>query len=138
LNFWNASPQAAIARSSTPVLLIHGLGDKKTPPEHSEILAAVNPRTTELWLVPGAGHTGAYGAAPREFEGRVLGFYENLATQPLHLKPRREPGPGGLEMVTPFGFTSRLLLMSTNIGGDANMGRAWLIVSFWCRQRPEQ
>jgi hypothetical protein len=30
-----------------------------------------------LWLVPGAGHTGAFGAAPREFENRVLHFYQN-------------------------------------------------------------
>ncbi len=78
LNFWKASPQAAIARSSTPVLLIHGLADTRTPPEHSRILAASNPRTTELWLVPGAGHTGAYGAAPQEFEKRVLSFYQNF------------------------------------------------------------
>jgi len=81
LNLWNASPQEAIARSSTPVLLIHGLADRKTPWQHSQSLAAANPRTTTLWLVPGAGHTGAYGAEPKEFERRVLGFfaaYQNL------------------------------------------------------------
>ncbi len=78
LDFRNASPETAIARSNTPVLLIHGLNDTKTPPVHSKILAASNPRTTELWLVPGAGHTGAFGAAPREFENRVISFYQNL------------------------------------------------------------
>jgi len=78
LDFRKASPEAAIAQSTTPVLLIHGLYDGLTPPEHSEILAASNRRTTELWLVPGAGHTGAFGAAPGEFESRVLGFYQNL------------------------------------------------------------
>lgn len=78
LDLREASPEAALARSSTPVLLIHGLSDTKTPPEHSRILAAVNPRMTTLWLVPGAGHTGAYGTAPREFENRVLNFYQNL------------------------------------------------------------
>ena len=56
--------KAALAQTTTPVLLIHGLNDRKTPPEHSKILAASNRRWTELWLVPGAGHTGAYGAAP--------------------------------------------------------------------------
>jgi uncharacterized protein len=80
LDFRKASPEAAIAQSKTPVLLIHGLYDRLTPPEHSRILAASNPRSTELWLVPGAGHTGAYGAAPVEFEDRVLGFYQNLAS----------------------------------------------------------
>jgi len=75
LDFRRASPQAALAHSSTPVLLIHGLKDKQTQPELSEILAAANPRTTRLWLVPGAGHTGAYTAAPQEFENRVVQFY---------------------------------------------------------------
>jgi pimeloyl-ACP methyl ester carboxylesterase len=78
LDFRKASPEAAIALSSTPVLLIHGLYDRMTPPEHSEILAAKNRRDTTLWLVPGAGHTGAYGVEPVEFERRVLDFYQNL------------------------------------------------------------
>ena len=78
LDFRKASPESAIARSSTPVLLIHGLYDRLTPPEHSRILAAANRRDSTLWLVPGAGHTGAYGAAPAEFENRVLSFYQNL------------------------------------------------------------
>jgi uncharacterized protein len=78
LDFRDASPEREIARSRTPVLLIHGLNDTKTPPEHSETLAARNRSTTTLWLVPGAGHTGAYGVAPQEFERRVLSFYQNL------------------------------------------------------------
>jgi pimeloyl-ACP methyl ester carboxylesterase len=81
LDFRAASPEAALARSTTPVLLIHGLADRLTPPEHSQILAARNRRWTELWLVPGAGHTGAFATAPLEFEDRVLGFlgaYQNL------------------------------------------------------------
>jgi uncharacterized protein len=78
LDFHAASPEAALARSTTPVLLIHGLKDRQTPPMHSETLAASNRRSATLWLVPGAGHTGAPGAAPQEFESRVLGFYQNL------------------------------------------------------------
>ena len=76
LDFRAASAEAAITRSATPVLLIHGLNDTQTPPEHSRILASRNPRNAVLWLVPGAGHTGAFGTAPREFEARVLGFFE--------------------------------------------------------------
>ncbi len=75
LDFRDASPEAAITRSTTPVLLIHGLNDTQTPPEHSRILAGKNPRSTTLWLVPGAGHTGAFGTAPQEFETRVLSFF---------------------------------------------------------------
>jgi uncharacterized protein len=81
LDFLAASPEAALAHSTTPVLLIHGLNDRMTPPEHSEILAATNRRWTELWLVPGAGHVNAFGAAPLEFEDRVISFlaaYRNL------------------------------------------------------------
>jgi alpha-beta hydrolase superfamily lysophospholipase len=78
LDFRAASPQVALARSRTPVLLIHGLNDTKTPPEHSKVLAASNPQSAKLWLVPGAGHTGASAASPKEFEKRVLNFYQNL------------------------------------------------------------
>ena len=80
LDFRAASPEAALKRSMTPVLLIHGLNDRLTLPEHSKILAASNRQWTELWLVPGATHTGAFGAARREFEKRVIGFfaYQNL------------------------------------------------------------
>ncbi len=81
LDFRAASPEAALAQSMTPVLLIHGLADKLTLPEHSKILAASNRQWTELWLVPGATHTGAFGTARAEFEERVIGFfaaYQNL------------------------------------------------------------
>jgi alpha-beta hydrolase superfamily lysophospholipase len=76
-----ASPEAALARSMTPVLLIHGLNDRLTLPEHSKILAASNRQWAELWLVPEAVHTGAFSAARPQFEDRVLGFfaaYQNL------------------------------------------------------------
>jgi fermentation-respiration switch protein FrsA (DUF1100 family) len=77
LDFRRASPEAAIARSMTPVLLIHGLNDQQTSPEHSKTLFAAS-RCATLWLVTGAGHTGAFGVAPPEFERRVLDFYQNL------------------------------------------------------------
>jgi uncharacterized protein len=77
LNFWNASPENAVAQSTTPILLIHGLNDKNTPPSSSEILESRDRRRATLWLVPGAGHTGAFGAAPHEFQERVLGFFRD-------------------------------------------------------------
>ena len=36
--------------------------------------AAGEPR--ELWLVPGAGHTGGIEAQPEEYERRVVGFFD--------------------------------------------------------------
>lgn len=76
LNFRDASPEEAIAESRTPVLLIHGLNDHRISPVHSEILAAKDRRFATLWLVPGAGHTGAFGTAPTEFRDRVVGFFQ--------------------------------------------------------------
>jgi len=78
LDFRGASPEAVLPKVAIPVLLIHGLADDKTPPIHSEILAAENPRWVRLWLVPGAGHTGAFGTAPQEFQRRVLGWFAGV------------------------------------------------------------
>jgi uncharacterized protein len=90
LDFRAASPEAAIARSATPVLLIHGLDDTQTPPEHSRILAGKNPQSTTLWLVPGAGHTGAFRTAPQEFQDRVLGFFEAYQNLPPGIQAREK------------------------------------------------
>jgi uncharacterized protein len=70
-----ASPETAVRQTHTPVLLIHGLEDAKTPVRHSREIAAQNPRIA-LWLVPGAGHTMAWSTQPQEFPRRVLGWFE--------------------------------------------------------------
>lgn len=75
LNFSEASPVRSIAKLSIPILLIHGLADTRTPPSHSQELNAANPEHTQLWLVPGAKHVGAYTATPQEFRDRVLNFF---------------------------------------------------------------
>jgi fermentation-respiration switch protein FrsA (DUF1100 family) len=74
LNFRDVSPLESIARAPTPILLIHGLSDTRTPPYNSERLARANPND-RLWLVPNALHTGASAAAPEEFRQRVLGWF---------------------------------------------------------------
>ena len=73
-DFRQASPLAAIARTSTPILLIHGLRDSRTPASNSEALARADPHAV-LWLVPNAEHTGASSADPAEFRKRVLGWF---------------------------------------------------------------
>jgi pimeloyl-ACP methyl ester carboxylesterase len=72
---FDASPETAVSRSNIPILLIHGLNDVKTSPEHSRILAASNPQVV-LWQVPGAGHTNASVVAPEEFRKRVLDWFK--------------------------------------------------------------
>lgn len=79
VDFRAASPEAAVSVTSTPVLLIHGLNDTNTFPLHSQIIASSNRPNIDLWLVPGAGHTGAFQAAPEEFRNRVLSWLSNHA-----------------------------------------------------------
>ncbi|MEO5925799.1 MAG: alpha/beta fold hydrolase [Bryobacteraceae bacterium] len=75
LNFDTASPLEAIRRTRTPVLLIHGMEDELTPPEHSRRLAAAN-KTAELWLVARLGHGSAYAVDESEYKRRVFGWFE--------------------------------------------------------------
>src|SRR5579871_858387 len=75
LNMEDASPQQAVASSTVPVLLIHGLEDRNIPPYHSDLIEARNPVSVFVWKVPGAVHTGAFKVAPQEFRRRVLGWF---------------------------------------------------------------
>jgi fermentation-respiration switch protein FrsA (DUF1100 family) len=74
LSLSQVSPVSVIGHVTTPILLIHGLKDDRTPPYNSEQLAQANPQDV-LWLVPKAGHTGAAAAEPDEFRGRVLAWF---------------------------------------------------------------
>ena len=75
LNMEDASPERAVVSSKVPILLIHGLNDRNIPPYHSDLIEARNPGSVVVWKVPGAVHTGAYKAAPEEFNRRVLGWF---------------------------------------------------------------
>jgi uncharacterized protein len=68
------SPVRDIARESTPVLLIHGLADQRTPPSNSEELAHANQHNV-VWFVTNGDHTNASSIAPDEFRIRVLGWF---------------------------------------------------------------
>ena len=72
-------PARAVAVSRVPALLIHGLVDNNMPPHNSEmILSASKGRNPEvsLWEPRAAGHCGAMGAEPGEFENRVVGWFQ--------------------------------------------------------------
>ncbi|HET6845140.1 MAG TPA: alpha/beta fold hydrolase [Candidatus Angelobacter sp.] len=71
------SPLDAVRHSSVPVLLVHGTDDRSISPWHSLILAQAAPDHVQLWLVPAAGHTMAWTVAPKEFEARVVGWFES-------------------------------------------------------------
>jgi len=65
------SPRDVVAASQVPVLLIHGREDTNLVPRNSERIREGNPRV-ELWEPASAGHCGASGAAPAEYERRVM------------------------------------------------------------------
>lgn len=75
VNLLQPSPLEAVAHSRVPVLLIHGQDDRSIAPRHSLLIAAAAADHVALWLVPHAGHTMAWVAAHREFEGRLLGWF---------------------------------------------------------------
>jgi len=69
------SPKNAVAGSKTPVLLIFGSQDDNTPVRHARSIHQANPGTVTLWEIPNAGHTGAWGSRPKEFERRVPDWF---------------------------------------------------------------
>jgi uncharacterized protein len=81
-NMEDASPKRAVARTTTPVMLIHGLRDRNIPPFHSDEIHASNPDDVVVWKVPGAVHTRAHQVAPEEFERRVLNWFESHPSIP--------------------------------------------------------
>jgi dipeptidyl aminopeptidase/acylaminoacyl peptidase len=82
LNMEDASPEQAVVGLKTPVLLIHGLDDTNIPPYHSDLIQAKNSTSVVVWKVPGAVHTGAHGAAPKEFDRRVLEWFAAHSSLP--------------------------------------------------------
>jgi len=76
LDMQEVSPVDSVRMTNVPVLLIHGQIDSNIPLRHSRMIHAKCPRT-QLWEVPGADHCGALSTAPKEFENRVLLWYQN-------------------------------------------------------------
>jgi hypothetical protein len=78
LDMQQVSPEDSVAATRVPVFLIHGHIDSNIPPRHSRLIQARN-HSAALWEVPDADHCGAKGAAPQEFDQRLLKWF---STQP--------------------------------------------------------
>lgn len=76
LNLDDASPLKAIAKTKTPVLLIHGTADSNIPIEHTRLLAAANP-AVQVWEVPGGGHVNASSRDHGGFDQRVSAWFDS-------------------------------------------------------------
>ena len=74
LDLTAASPQQAVANTTVPVMLVHGVVDSNIPVYHSRMLKLENPNI-ELWEVPGADHCGAISADPADFEQKIVGWF---------------------------------------------------------------
>ncbi len=76
------SPQHAVAARAFPVLLICDENDVVLPCRHAEMIYAAARGLKQLWIVPRAFHTAAYGFVPDEFRRRVLAFFAAAAANP--------------------------------------------------------
>lgn len=78
------SPARAIARSDTPVLVIHGEQDSVIPVEHARLLGrAIGASFGEIeggdetvWIVPSAGHNESFKTNPKAYIEKLVKFYE--------------------------------------------------------------
>lgn len=78
----DVSPEEAVSARPFAILLICGSADRTIPCRHARRIFEAASGPKELWIVPGAGHTQAYGVAPLEFQRRVLEFFStNHASQ---------------------------------------------------------
>ncbi len=76
----SASPpvslRAAVAEAAPrPVLLIAG-GNVADEANAGRWIQAASPGSVDLWVVPGAGHTGGLSTQPKEWEARVTSFLD--------------------------------------------------------------
>ena len=82
MDFEQISPEAKVATTKVPVLLIHGQIDSNIPVRHSRRIAAKQP-SASLWEVANANHCGAISTSPREFEQRLAHWFEDHQTPPI-------------------------------------------------------
>jgi uncharacterized protein len=78
----DASPERAAAHlGQRPLLVIHGADDDVFQVENARLIAAAASGPHELWIVDGAGHTGAYSLAPAAYAARLDRFFTAAASR---------------------------------------------------------
>jgi len=91
------SPVKAVAARAFPVLLICDEKDDALPCRHAEMIYAAARGPKQLWVVPRAFHTAAYGFAPEEFRRRVLSFFADAAANPAPAANPASANPAPLQ-----------------------------------------
>jgi alpha-beta hydrolase superfamily lysophospholipase len=88
----DVSPEQAVTRRAFPVLLICDGNDHTIPCRHTEAIYRAAKGPKQLWIVPHAMHTGAFGEASKAFKRRVSRFFAGINSSDC--KPsRRLPAP---------------------------------------------
>lgn len=78
------APVERIGRiSPRPVLLIHGELDETFSVENARLLKQAAGEPSELWILPGVGHAGAYSANPGVYLARLGQFFDAALTPAL-------------------------------------------------------
>ena len=79
--FSNSTPPASLedlsGRIRAPVLFIYAVPGSGGEAELQQTYYEAAREPKEIWLVPGAGHTGGIEARPAEYERRVVGFFDD-------------------------------------------------------------
>lgn len=70
------SPITRIGDLNAPLLLISGTDDRHTTVAETERLFAAARQPKEIWIVPGGGHFNMHAYAGREYEERILDFFD--------------------------------------------------------------
>jgi fermentation-respiration switch protein FrsA (DUF1100 family) len=73
--------------SPTPVFLIYAVPGQGGEAELTETFYEAAREPKEIWLVPGAEHTGGIEAQPEEYERRVVGFFDDALLSDEGRKP---------------------------------------------------
>jgi dipeptidyl aminopeptidase/acylaminoacyl peptidase len=74
------SPVNSARDLKCPIFLIHGEADRKIGSHHSEQIFDNASGHKELWICKDAGHLGTYLKFPKEYETRVLNFFNQHLT----------------------------------------------------------
>jgi fermentation-respiration switch protein FrsA (DUF1100 family) len=90
--FSNDLPPASLETLSekiapTPVFFIYAVPGQGGEAELTETFYRAAREPKDIWLVPGAEHTGGIEAQPEEYERRVVGFFDDA------LNPVERSGP---------------------------------------------
>jgi pimeloyl-ACP methyl ester carboxylesterase len=71
-----ADLKSLVAKIDNPVFFVYGAKGQPAEKPASEAFYKAKRGPKEIWEVPGSGHIGGIEAQPKEYESRVVGFFD--------------------------------------------------------------